>query len=216
VIPRLHVVTDDRTLSTDGFAEHATEILRIGAGRLALHVRGPRTSGRELFHVVERLAAVGAGARESLVVNDRVDIALGLGIHRVQLGARSLPVGAVREMLGPGARIGVSVHGEGEARASLTGADYWLLGNVFETTSHPRRRGRGLGLIRSVATLRPGRPVIAIGGVTSDRVPEVVGAGAYGVAVLSGVWGSGDPAGAVRSYLDALQGIQATPQGGDP
>ena len=79
------------------------------------------------------------------------------------------------------------------------------MGNVYETMSHPDRAGLGEDALRRIIASVPGLPVIAIGGVTPERVGDVRWAGAFGVAVLRGVWSTGDPAAAVRDYLAALE-----------
>jgi thiamine monophosphate synthase len=83
-----------------------------------------------------------------------------------------------------------------------TDADVYLLGNVYETASHPERPPVGLTAIRAAS--EAGRPIVGIGGITPDRAREVVEAGAWGVAVLSGVWEATDAATATARYLSAL------------
>lgn len=205
-VPRLHVVTDDRMLGRDDWTAAALDVLAAGGERLALHVRGPGHPGRRLYEWVETLLAPARAAGAALVVNGRVDVALVLPVRGVQLGERALPVREARRLLGPGPWVGASVHGPARAReAEQEGADYVVVGTVFATRSHPERPGGGLGLLgrtREASRL----PVLAIGGITPERVAAVRGAGAHGVAVLGGVWNARDPAGAVGVYLEALEG----------
>ncbi len=212
MIPRLHIVTDDATLAAERFSESARLILGLGAERVALHVRGPHTPAGELFGLLERLVARSDPA--PIVVNDRVDLALALGIDRVHLGRRSLPPAVARALLGVGARVGLSVHGVTEAERSMGEVDYWMLGNVFETASHPGRPSGGSELVRSVSALSGAPPVIAIGGIRPEHAGRVLDAGAHGVAVLSGVWSAGDPVEAVQRYLEVLQ-ITEDPKASD-
>jgi thiamine-phosphate diphosphorylase len=122
----------------------------------------------------------------------------------VQLGARSLAVSDARALLGAGARIGRSVHGVEEAvGAEADGADFALLGTIFESASHPGRAAAGPSLV-SDAVAGAALPVIAIGGITPERVAAVAAAGAHGVAVLGGVWRAADPAAAAAMYADAV------------
>jgi len=79
------------------------------------------------------------------------------------------------------------------------GADYLLVGNVYETSSHPGRPGKGLGLVRDAASL--GLPVIAIGGMDAARAAEAQEAGAYGVAAIAALWWAADPAAAALALL---------------
>ncbi len=136
-----------------------------------------------------------------LWINDRVDLAMAVRADGIQLGARSLPVGVARWLLGRSAWVGQSVH-EVEAAAACE-ADVALLGNIYATESHPDREALGIQAVRRASSLP--RPIVAIGGITPERAAEVVDAGAWGVAVLSGVWRESDAAAAVRRYLHALE-----------
>lgn len=198
-MPRLHLVTNRELLLQADFASRASSVLAAGGERCALHLRGLGVPGRGLWDLVGALRASGVGA--GLWVNDRVDLALAVRAEGVQLGGASLPVDVVRRLLGRSVWIGQSVHGVEEAAASE--ADVALLGNIYPTESHPGRPPLGVQAVRRAASLP--RPILAIGGITPDRAAEVVDAGAWGVAVLSGVWRERDPAGAVRSYLHALE-----------
>ncbi len=203
-LSRLHVVTDDRVLADPDFARRAEDVLEAGGADVALHLRGREISARRLFLLVDRLRPHVRTAGALLLVNDRVDIALGGGVHGVHLGGRSLPVDVARELLGADPWIGLSVHGEDEGEgAGGAGADYLFVGTIFATPSHPDRPGSGPELLAR-ARRRSDLPLLAIGGVTPERVDAVLEAGAYGAAVLRGVWDEPAPGPAVVRYLDAL------------
>lgn len=204
-VPRLHLVTDDAVLARPGFGELAEELLARAPAPFALHVRGPATGGGALLRAASRLAAAAGPSGAWVVVNDRVDVALAAGAHAVHLGGRSLPLAEARRLLGPGRRLGISVHAEEEARnAAGEGTDWVFAGTIYATPSHPGRGGRGPSFLGRVAAAAPGVPVLAIGGVTEARVGDVVRAGAWGVAVIRGVWDAPDPRGALQRYLHAL------------
>ncbi|MDP2957448.1 MAG: thiamine phosphate synthase [Longimicrobiales bacterium] len=205
IVPGLHVVTDDEILARSDFVELASALLRRGGASMALHVRGPRTAGGALFALAAALAGVARPAGAWLVVNDRVDVALAAGACGVHLGARSLPVASARRLLGGRGRIGASVHSVPEgADAARQGADWIFAGTIWATPSHPGREGRGPGFIAEVRSAAPAVPVLAIGGVSEERVAEVMGGGAAGVAVIRGIWDAPDPLEAARRYLEAL------------
>jgi thiamine-phosphate pyrophosphorylase len=200
--PPLHVVTDDSVVARGDFVARAAEVLTGGGADVALHLRAPSASGRRMFDLAERLMETARASGSLLVVNDRVDVAMAIGAHGVQLGARGLAVADARRMIGPARLVGVSVHGVDEAReAASAGADWLLAGTIHATPSHPGRAGAGVGLIAELARIGP--PVIAIGGVTPKRVGEARRAGAAGVATIRGVWDDPSPADAVRRHLDA-------------
>lgn len=204
-LPRLHVVTDDETLSRAGWVRTARAVLEAGAERLALHLRGPGASGARLYELTRALlpGAVEVGAL--LLVNDRVDVALAAGADGAHLGRRSLGIASTRRILGDESWIGVSTHAPDEvAGAAGEGADFVFVGTVYPTPSHPGRRGGGAEAVRAAARVAEGVPVMAIGGVALDRVAEVLEAGAHGIAVIRGVWDAGDPVDAVMRYLEVL------------
>lgn len=198
-LPRLHLVTDGEVLLDEEFLPTASELLAEFGSRVALHLRAPGTWGAELYRAASRLG-------RAVLVNDRVDVALAADAAGVQLGRRSLPVPVARRLLGRGRRIGYSAHAVEEAsRAASDGADFVVLGNIYRTRSHPGRKGRGTSFVREGGE-RVGVPTIAIGGVTPGRVAALLAAGAYGVAVLGGVWKTDvAPRVAVEEYLAALE-----------
>jgi thiamine-phosphate pyrophosphorylase len=121
-----------------------------------------------------------------IVVNDRLDVALALGAAGVHLGTQSIPAAAVRRIAPAGFLVGVSCHSLEEAQAAeAASADYILLGPIFETPAKVQY-GPPLGLekLREVAAkLRI--PILALGGITVDRVKSCLVAGAAGIAGIS-------------------------------
>ncbi len=203
MIPTLHVVTDDGVLARDDFLARARQVLQAGAG-VALHLRGPHTTGRQLFDLAEALCdqAVASGAR--LLVNDRVDVALCLGLDGAHLGRRSLPPCEARGLLGTDRLLGASVHGVEEAVAAVQGgADFLFVGALWATPSHPDQVPAGPQRIREVAAA-VSVPLLGIGGVTPERVSEIFEAGAHGAAVVSGIWQAPSSGEAVQAYLQTL------------
>jgi thiamine-phosphate pyrophosphorylase len=131
-------------------------------------------------------------------VNDRADIARIVSAAGIHLPAAGMRTPAVRELVGPDVLIGRSAHSADEALAAYhEGADYVFLGPIWPTASHPREPGLGVAAIAASRDV----PVIAIGGITPDRVLEAVGAGASGVAAISALWTSPDPGLAIERML---------------
>lgn len=200
-LPRLHAVTDAAVLALDDFPVRAAAIAAAGSA-VALHARDRCSTAANLLAVTRRLLALSRPPEASVLVNARADIAVALDAHGLQLGAGDLAPREVRRAF-PSWKgwIGASVHSLEEARARKDeGADYLVVGNIFETRSHPGRPARGLGLIRETTTL--GIPVIAIGGITPARAREAREAGAWGVAVIEALWHAGDPAEAALALLE--------------
>jgi thiamine-phosphate diphosphorylase len=202
--PRLHLVTDDEVLAQPRFAQLAEAVLAACGPAAALHLRGHATTAARRHALGERLTGAALQAGSWLLVNDRIDIAMAIRANGVQLGAASLPVAAARSLLGAGARIGYSAHSALEVlQAETDGADFALAGTIFVSGSHPGREAAGLRLLAE-CTERSALPVVAIGGITPERVASAVQAGAYGVAVLGGVWHADEPAAAAAQYVAAL------------
>lgn len=201
--PILHVVTDDIVLARADFVAVARALLETGGHGLAFHLRGHATSSRRLHELGSALAQAAAASGTALLVNDRIDVALTVGAAGVQLGRRSIAVELARSLVGA-RMIGYSAHSaEDAAHAERSGTDFVILGTIYPTASHPSAEASGPGLVRETAD-RVSGPVIAIGGVTPDRAVEVVAAGAYGAAVLGGVWSAEDPVASAREYLSVL------------
>lgn len=203
-VPPLHIVAADDVLERDDFVTLATALLVAHGPSLALHLRAHGRSGAFLYRIAAVLARVARDAGALLVVNDRVDVALSAGAAGVQLGARSLPVAATRALVGADVALGYSAHAAEEAEAAArAGADWVLAGTIYETASHPGRAGAGPERVREIAG-RVAVPVVAIGGITADRIAEVVAAGARGVAVVGAVWRAPEPRDAAAGLLAAL------------
>jgi thiamine-phosphate pyrophosphorylase len=197
-LPRLHAVTDAAVLAADDFGVRAAAIAAAGPA-VALHARDRMASGAALTRAAERLLALARPPEAAVFVNGRPDIAAAVQAHGVQLASADLTPDDARRVF-PAGWIGRSVHAPDEAaRAVEEGADFLLVGNIYETGSHPGRPAAGLGLVRAAAAL--GRPVIAIGGIDAGRVRELRAAGAYGVAAISALWRAADPAAAALALL---------------
>ena len=206
VIPRLHVVTDDQVLARPDFATSAREVCEaLETREAAFHIRGPHTSGRTLTRLARILREPAAACGVTLLVNDRLDVALAVEASGVHLGSRSIPPTEARRLLGGGRLLGVSVHSESEAvEATRSGADYLFFGPLFETPSHPGAAAGGAEVVDRVLS-RVDLPVVGIGGVTPQRAAMVIASGAHGVAAIRGIWDTPSPREAVQGYLDAVE-----------
>jgi thiamine-phosphate pyrophosphorylase len=177
----------------------------LAAGLPAVQVREKDLGAADLAVLCRRLLEPARAVGAMLVVNDRVDVALAVGAGAVQRTHASLPVDDIRAIAGRRLRIGASVHSLQDAvDAELEGADWVTYGPVYETPSK-RPYGSPQGLARLADVARGLRiPVIAIGGITPERVKDVREAGARGVAVISSILAADSPADATRRFLDVL------------
>ncbi len=164
--------------------EIASAAVSAGVGMVQLREKG--FPARRLLSLARKLRRVTKG-RALLIVNDRVDVAMLCGADGVQLGENALDAASVRGLVGPDMLIGRSVHSaQGAVEAESSGADFLILGTIFETTSHPGADVGGLDLVRSV-TLRVGIPVIGIGGISESNIGGLVQVGAVGAAVITAI-----------------------------
>jgi thiamine-phosphate pyrophosphorylase len=199
---RLYLITD-RAASTRPPLEVVEECL--GAGLRAVQLREKDLEVRALLALAEPLREATRRHGARLLINDRADVALAVGADGVQRTHASLPVAALRGIAPPGFLIGASTHSTAEARAAATeGADFVVFGPVYDTPSK-RRYGPPQGLAAlEAAAAAAARTLLAVGGITPERVREVRAAGAAGVAVIGAVYGAAQPADATKAFLDVL------------
>ena len=184
LLPRLFALvssTDDLCL-LEGFAD---------AGMTGFQVRDKDATTAELLELTRVVIAAVRPHGATVIVNDRVDVALAAGADGVHLGAGDLPVSAARR-IAPDLVIGATCRSMADVeRAAAAGATYAGFGPIFATSS---KAGLPEPLGVEALTTATGRlPLIAIGGIDADSAPGVLAAGAHGVAVIGGLWRQPDP-----------------------
>jgi thiamine-phosphate diphosphorylase len=186
LIPKLYAITD-RQWSNCTHEEIVRMFLDGGASLIQL--RDKEASGRELLEQAMACLKLTRKAGATLIINDRVDVALTAGADGVHLGQDDLSVDEAREILGEDKIIGVSTHSIAQFRAALeTSANYIAVGPVYPTiTKENPAPVVGLELVREARKLTD-RPLVAIGGISHARAPEVIAAGADCVAVISALY----------------------------
>lgn len=201
MIGRLHVLTDTR----DGRDALAVVAAALSAGAPVVQVRSKGGTDRGLFDLAARVVELCRPSGALCLLDDRVDVALAVGADGTHLGAHDLPLDAARRLTGPEHVLGGTAR-EPVLAAELVaqGATYLGVGPAFSTATKdglPDAIGpEGVRAVASAVDV----PVIAIGGITVQRVPELVAAGAHGVAVVAAVSEAADPAAATRALLQAL------------
>jgi thiamine-phosphate pyrophosphorylase len=200
----LYVVTD-RQLTAGRPLRLVVEAALRGGAR-AFQVREKDLSPRQLYPLALELRQLTQAYGASLLINDRVDVALAVGADGVHLTTTSLPATVTRQLLGPGRLIGVSTHSIAEAQtAADQGADFVVFGPVFYTPSKaPYGEPVGLDALRAVRAAVT-VPILAIGGVKKANLDQVLAAGADGVAVISAIISADDPTAASQDLLGALR-----------
>ena len=200
--PTLYVVLDRAAARGRSLEDLLAAV--IDGGCRMVQLRDKESPPGRILPVAERLLTRARRAGVTFIVNDRVDLAVGLGADGVHLGQDDLPARTARPLLRPGMILGISTHDVAQAHAARdAGADYVAVGAMFATTTKPDFQLVGPGLVRK---LRPDIrvPLVGIGGITHDNVADVIRAGADGVAVISAVCGATDPTGATRRFLEII------------
>ena len=200
---RLCLVTDRAQTRGRDLVDVVVEC--VTAGLPAVQVREKSLPAADLAALCRRLREPTRERGALLIVNDRADVALAVGADAVQRTHASLSVAEIRTVVERRLSIGASVHSRDDAlTAEAEGADWIVFGPVYDTASK-RQYGPPQGLAKLETVARAVRiPVIAIGGITPERVAEVRAAGAHGVAAISAILAAESPANATRQFLDAL------------
>ncbi|ABZ82738.1 thiamine monophosphate synthase, putative [Heliomicrobium modesticaldum Ice1] len=192
----------------------------IEGGIGAVILREKDLTGRELLDLAQSVLALTRPAGVPLIVNGNPAVAIAAGADGVHLGAEDLPPSKVRSIIGPGMLLGRSIHSSEEAQAlaeSGDGAvlDYFLFGNVFETACKPGKAAVGLDVLSQIVRRSP-VPVIAIGGITADKVPLIGRSGAAGVAIMSAIMTAADPVAAARAItVPAAKAVAGVTEAGE-
>ncbi len=196
----LHVIVGgdkiDRTL----------ELARIAdsEGASVIQLREKSRSDREIFEIAIGLRKI--IHRAVFVINDRADIAKASGADGVHLGQDDLPIESARNLLGTNCIIGVSTSNIEQAlEAEQKGAHYLGFGHMFPTRSkekpsQPKSRDELRSVIASVSI-----PVIAIGGITTLNMEDIICPGLGGIAVISAVSEADNPAAVIRQFVRMLE-----------
>jgi thiamine-phosphate pyrophosphorylase len=188
--PRIHVITDD------------IDVVRgvAGLSGVAVQIRVKSTEAAA-YTLAAAAVEICRPLGTTVLVNDSLGVALAARADGVHLGADDLPIAAARRVAGPGLIIGATCRTPETARAAVAdGATYLGVGPAFPTsTKDGLPPPLGPVAIAAVADAVPGTPVLAIGGITAERVPLLA---VHGIAAVSAF--AADPKGAVAEFLAVL------------
>lgn len=180
-LPRIYPLTDTRLSGLS----HAEQVrLLILGGATLIQLREKQMAALEFYQ--EALAVVSDSGAQ-LVINDRVDVALAVGVHGVHLGQDDMPPDAARKLLGDAAIIGYSTHNVEQAQQAISlPVDYIAIGPIFETASKTDTSpALGLDGLKAVRKAVGNAQLVAIGGISHTNARKVIEAGADSVAVIS-------------------------------
>lgn len=198
----LYAITDRTWLGGRTLKEVAEQALQGGV--TCLQLREKELEEDKFLQEARELRELCKRYKVPFIVNDRVDIALACDADGVHLGQSDLEAGHARELLGPDKIIGVSAKTVEDAlHAQERGADYLGVGAVFGTTTKKDATNITVDMLRAICQA-VSIPVVAIGGITQENLPQLAGTGIAGPAVISAIFAKED----IREAAEALRGIK--------
>ncbi len=202
-----YLITDRKLVPKGKTLEQALETA-FAAGVKGVLLREKDLPDVELVPLARRVRDLTLRYDVKMLVSARPDIAAMVGADGVHLtsGAKASDVKSARDLLGDERYIAFSTHSLEEAHtAEDEGADFLAFGPVFKTPSK-ERYGKPMGLDALEEVCRMVHiPVFALGGIKTENVVEVIERGAFGIAVISAVFGAKDPALAVNTIMDIIR-----------
>lgn len=183
-LPKIYPITDER-LSRISHSEQVEKFIEGGARFIQL--REKYASAREFYEAAESALKIARKYNAKIIINDRVDIALALKADGVHLGQDDLPPAEARKILGEKAIIGFSTHNIEQAITAVRlPIDYLAIGPIFatKTKENPDAIVGLEGLIK-VREATGNFPLVAIGGIDAENLPEIYKAGANSAAIVS-------------------------------
>jgi len=187
---KLYLITDRKQVNMPLVAAIR---LALEGGVRAVQLREKDLPVRELLALSQEMRALTNEFGARLFINDRIDVAVAVNADGVHLGHQSMPVEAVRRVVGNNMLIGVSTHDLAEAKAAEAGgADFITFGPIFETPSKAKL-GNPVG-VEVIKEVKCGIniPFYALGGIKSGNIMKVLYAGASGVAMISTILAAED------------------------
>jgi thiamine-phosphate pyrophosphorylase len=207
LIGPLQAIVDADAAARAGWEPGALARAFLDGGARLLQIRAKRLPSSEFLQLCDTVVQLAGSFHATVIVNDRIDLVRLCGAAGVHVGQEDLPPAEARRQLGPGAIVGFSTHTlEQIETACGQPVSYVAVGPVFGTaTKETGYEPVGLKLIREARARVPAStPIVAIGGITLERAPEVIEAGADQVAVIGDLLGTGNPAERTAAYYRAL------------
>ena len=203
--PALHAIVDVEVAARAGWTPLDYAAALLDGGATFLQVRAKHLSSGEFLRHCDDIVERARSCDATVIVNDRVDLALLSGAAGAHVGQEDLSVADARRLLGDDAVVGYSTHTPDQIDSGAAStASYLAVGPVFGTTTKDTGyQAVGLDMVRA-ACRATARPVVAIGGVTLENAAMALDAGATMVAVISDLLVGGDPTARVRAYVKAL------------
>ena len=202
---RLYLVTNRYQDSLESFLEKIETACRSGVTIVQLREKNLTTN--QYYQLAKQVKEITDAYQVPLIIDDRLDVCLAVDAAGLHIGDDELPVLVARQVLGPDKILGVTAKTVKRAlEAEEGGADYLGTGAIFPTTT---KENAPITLISTLKTIcqRVAIPVVAIGGLTSENIDQLIGTGIAGVAVVRDLMQAEDVEAKTQAFLTKLDDI---------
>jgi len=202
---RLYLVTNRYQDSLQSFLEKIETACRSGVTIIQLREKNLTTN--QYYQLAKQVKEITEAYQVPLIIDDRLDVCLAVDAAGLHIGDDELPVSVARQVLGPEKILGVTAKTVKRAlEAEEGGANYLGTGAIFPTTT---KENAPITLISTLKTIcqRVAIPVVAIGGLTSENIDQLIGTGIAGVAVVRDLMQAEDIEAKTQAFLTKLDDI---------
>ena len=202
---RLYLVTNRYQDSLESFLKKVETACRSGVTIVQLREKNLTTN--QYYQLAKQVKEITDAYQVPLIIDDRLDVCLAVDAAGLHIGDDELPVSVARQVLGPDKILGVTAKTVKRAlEAEESGADYLGTGAIFPTTT---KENAPITLISTLKTIcqRVAIPVVAIGGLTSENIDQLIGTGIAGVAVVRDLMQAEDIEAKTQAFLTKLDDI---------
>ena len=199
---RLYLVTNRYQDSLENFLEKVETACRSGVTIIQLREKNLTTN--QYYQLAKQVKEITDAYQVPLIIDDRLDVCLAVDAAGLHIGDDELPVSVARKVLGPEKILGVTAKTVKRAlEAETSGADYLGTGAIFPTTT---KENAPITLISTLKTIcqTVAIPVVAIGGLTSENIDQLIGTGIAGVAVVRDLMQAEDIEAKTQAFLTKL------------
>ena len=202
---RLYLVTNRYQDSVESFLEKIETACRSGVTIVQLREKNLTTN--QYYQLAKQVKEITDSYQVPLIIDDRLDVCLAVDAAGLHIGDDELPVSVARQVLGPDKILGVTAKTVKRAlEAEEGGANYLGTGAIFPTTT---KENAPITLISTLKTIcqKVAIPVVAIGGLTSENLDQLIGTGIAGVAVVRDLMQAEDVEAKTQAFLTKLDDI---------
>ena len=202
---RLYLVTNRYQDSLESFLKKVEMACRSGVTIVQLREKNLTTN--QYYQLAKQVKEITDAYQVPLIIDDRLDVCLAVDAAGLHIGDDELPVSVARQVLGPEKILGVTAKTVKRAlEAEEGGADYLGTGAIFPTTT---KENAPITLISTLKTIcqKVAIPVVAIGGLTSENIDQLIGTGIAGVAVVRDLMQAEDVEAKTQAFLTKLDDI---------